>query len=91
MGCCSAPLINDIVYFRVDDAVATDLKEQGSAPWVYTRNGKPREMDYWRLAETAADDPDEAVTNARRAFAAAIAQNADRAAPKSRRTAVARN
>ena len=80
-------LLNDVVYFRVDDALAADLKKQGSAPWVYTRNGKPREMGYWRMPETAADDPDEAVAIARRAFAAAVARKAERAAPKPRKRA----
>jgi DNA transformation protein len=80
-------LLNDVVYFRVDDALAADLKEQGSAPWVYTRNGKPREMGYWRMPETAADDPDEAVAIARRAYAAAVARKAEGAAPKSRKPA----
>jgi DNA transformation protein len=80
-------LLNDVVYFRVDDALAADLKAQGSAPWVYTRNGKPREMGYWRMPETAADDPDEAVALARRAYAAAVARKAESAAPKSRRQA----
>jgi DNA transformation protein len=78
-------LLNDVVYFRVDDALAADLKTQGSVPWVYTRNGKPREMGYWRMPETAADDPDEAVAIARRAFAAAVARKAASAAPRPRR------
>jgi DNA transformation protein len=78
-------LLNDVVYFRVDEALAVDLKEQGSAPWVYTRNGKPREMSYWRMPETAADDPDEAVAIARRAYAAAIARKAESASPRPRR------
>ncbi len=80
-------LLNDVVYFRVDDALAADLKGQGSAPWVYTRNGKPREMAYWRMPETAADDPDEAVAIARRAYAAAVSRKAERAAPKPRKKA----
>ena len=80
-------LLNDVVYFRVDDALAADLKKQGSAPWVYTRNGKLREMGYWRMPETAADDPDEAVAIARRAFAAAVARKAEGAAPKPRKRA----
>lgn len=83
-------LLNDVVYFRVDDALAVDLKAQGSEPWVYTRNGKPREMAYWRMPETAADDPDEAVAIARRAFAAAVARKAERAVPKPRRKVAAK-
>lgn len=71
-------LLNDVVYFRVDDALQADLKAQGSEPWVYTRKGESREMGYWRMPETAADDPDEAAEIGRRAFAAAVARKAER-------------
>jgi len=74
-------LIDDVAYFRVDDALQADLKGQGSVPWVYTRNGEAREMGYWRMPETAADDPDEAVEVARRSFAAAVKRKAE-AKPK---------
>ena len=73
-------LINDVVYLRVDEPLQADLKARGSEPWVYTRNGEAREMGYWRMPETAADDPDEAVEVARRSHAAAVKRKADGAA-----------
>ena len=84
-------LDDDVVFFRVDDALQADLKAQGSVPWVYSmkRDGAVREMGYWRMPETAADDPDEAVTIARRAFAAALARQEKRAKPKTARKAPA--
>lgn len=75
-------LINDVVYFRVDEALKADLAAQGSEPWVYVRQGEAREMGYWRMPETAADDPDEAVAIARRAYAAAVKRKAEGTAPK---------
>lgn len=74
-------LDDDVIFFRVDDALEVDLKAQGSAPWSYSmkRDGAVREMGYWRMPETAADDPDEAVAIAKRAFAAAQARQAKRA------------
>jgi len=81
-------LLNDVVYFRVDDALQADLKAQGSSPWVYTRKGEAREMGYWQMPETAADDPDEAVTIARRAYAAAVRRKAESVTkPKTKSTA----
>lgn len=80
-------LLNDVVYFRVDDALQADLTAQGSEPWVYTRNGEAREMGYWRMPETAADDPDEAVDVARRSYAAAVKRKADGAARPRRASA----
>lgn len=75
-------LINDVVYFRVDEALKADLAAQGSEPWVYVRQGEAREMGYWRMPETAADDPDEAAAIARRAYATAVKRKAEGSAPK---------
>ena len=83
-------LDDDVVFFRVDDKLEADLKAQGSVPWSYSmkRDGAVREMGYWRMPETAADDPDEAVAIAKRAYAAAIARKAVRAtAPAPKRSA----
>lgn len=75
-------LDDDVIFFRVDDALEAELKAQGSAPWSYSmkRDGAVREMGYWRMPETAADDPDEAVAIAKRAYAAALSRQAKRAA-----------
>lgn len=35
-GVMFALLDDDVIYFRVDDALEADLKAQGSAPWVYS-------------------------------------------------------
>ena len=77
-GVMFAILDDDVVFFRVDDALEADLKAQGSAPWSYSMksDGAVREMGYWRMPETAADDPDEAVAIAKRSYAAALARKA---------------
>lgn len=84
-------LDDDAVFFRVDDALQADLQAQGSIPWVYSMksDGAIRDMGYWRMPETAADDPDEAVGIARRSVAAAVKRKALRAAPKKRAKAKA--
>lgn len=91
-GVMFAILDDDVVFFRVDDKLEAELRAQGSAPWVYSMkpDGSIRSMGYWRMPETAADDPDEAVAIARRAFAAAVSRKAERAKPKPRKT-VAKN
>ena len=80
-GVMFAILDDDVVFFRVDDALEEELKAQGSVPWSYSmkRDGAVREMGYWRMPETAADDPDEAVAIAKRSYAAALARQAKRA------------
>lgn len=73
-GVMFALLDDDVIYLRVDDALQAELQAQGSVPWVYSmkRDGAVRDMGYWRLPETAADDPDEAAAISRRAYAAAL-------------------
>ena len=80
-------LDDDAVFFRVDDQLEADLRSQDSAPLVYSMksDGSIRSMGYWRIPETAADDPEEAVAIARRAFAAALSRKAERSKPKSRK------
>lgn len=85
-------LDDDVLYVRTDEALAAELKQQGSVPWVYSlkRDGAVRDMGYWRMPETAADDPDEAVMLARRAFAAALKRKAARDAQASMKKARAK-
>ena len=74
-------LDDDAAFFRVDDALQAEMEAQGSVPWVYSMksDGSIRSMGYWRMPETAADDPDEAIALAKRSYAAAIARKAVRA------------
>ena len=64
---------DDVIYLRTDDALEADLRSQGCTPWSYSLkpDGSVRQMGYWSLPETAADDPDEAAMLAKRALAAA--------------------
>lgn len=80
-GVMFAILDDDVAFFRVDDALQAEMEAQGSVPWVYSMkpDGSIRSMGYWRMPETAADDPDEAVALAKRSFAAAIARKVVRA------------
>ncbi|MDP3492691.1 MAG: hypothetical protein Q8R82_06220, partial [Hyphomonadaceae bacterium] len=59
-----------------------EMRAQGCSPWSYSvkKDGTVRDIAYWSLPDTAADDPDEAVALARRAFA--IAAQAAKAKPK---------
>lgn len=85
-------LDDDAAFFRVDDVLQAEMEAQGSVPWVYSMkpDGSVRSMGYWRMPETAADDPDEAVAIARRAFAAALARKTVRAKAPSTKKATAK-
>ena len=70
-GVSFAILDDDTFFLKVDAAMGAEFKEQGSKPWRYSvkKDGTVRDIAYWSLPDTAADDPDEAVALARRSFA----------------------
>ncbi len=65
---------DDTIYLKVDDALKESLAGLGSVAWTYSRAGRTREMGYWRLPESALDDPDEAAGWGRRALSVAKAK-----------------
>jgi len=71
-------LIDDeTIYLKTDAALRADLAAEGSTAWVYSRaTGSWEDSSYWRLPETALDDPDEATDWARRALAVAAVKAA---------------
>ena len=71
-------LIDDeTIYLKTDAALKAELAAEGSVGWVYSRApGKWEETSYWRLPETALDDPDQAAVWARKALAVAEAKAA---------------
>jgi DNA transformation protein len=79
-------LIDDeTIYLKTDAVLRSELAAEGSVAWVYTRApGKWEETSYWRLPETALDDPGEAVAWARKSLAVAEAKAAQKP-PKRKR------
>ncbi len=73
------------LYFRVDDENQATFKEAESAPPLnYKKRGTTIDLSFWRVPERLFDEPDELVTWARAALAAAhrIAAKRERATPK---------
>ena len=69
-GVYAGPVIFGLI---IDEALRAELEAAGSEPWIYVmpkgpRAGQAASMGYWRLPETALDDPDEAVRWARKAL-----------------------
>lgn len=77
-----AILDDDTFFLKADKSLGAELKEQGCKPWSYSvkKDGTVRDIAYWSLPDTAADDPDEAVDLTRRSFA--IATQAAKDKPK---------
>jgi DNA transformation protein len=73
------------LYFRVDDENRATFKEAESAPPLnYRKRGTTIDLSFWRVPERLFDEPDELVSWARAALAAAhrVAAKRQPAAPK---------
>jgi DNA transformation protein and related proteins len=48
------------LFLKADAETAGAFAAAGSRQFVYTKDGRPTPMSYWRLPDAALDDPDEA-------------------------------
>ena len=84
-GLMLAMVRDDALYFRVDDDNRALFKEAESVPPLsYEKKGDTIDLSFWRAPERLFDEPDELVTWARVALAAArrVAAKRDRTAPR---------
>ena len=93
-GTMFAMIADDVIYLKVDAPLKADLVDAGSGPFLWTpksgaKAGQTLELGYWRLPETALDDPDEAAQWGRRALsvAEAAARLKPAKTPRARRAA----
>ncbi|MGD9979936.1 MAG: TfoX/Sxy family protein [Hyphomonadaceae bacterium] len=77
-------LADDAIYLKADDALKAELSAEGCGPFVWEPQSGPRagekvDLGYWRLPDSALDDPDEAAKWGRKALAIAKAKAAAKA------------
>jgi DNA transformation protein len=78
-------VLDDALYFRVDDGNREVFKEAACLPPLnYRKKGSTIDLSFWRAPERLFDEPDELVAWARAALAAArrVAAKRERAAPR---------
>jgi DNA transformation protein and related proteins len=76
-GVMFAILVDDTLYLKADALSARDFAAEGKGPFTYRPKGRPPvAMSCWEVPERLLDDPEELVTWARRAHAAALAAKA---------------
>src|SRR6267378_2586907 len=78
---------DDTLYFRVDDQNRAAFEEARSFPPLnYEKKGRSIDLSFWRAPERLLDEPDELVTWAREALAAArrVAAKRERTTPRRR-------
>ncbi len=67
-----AVVAQDTLYFRVDEHNRAEFKEaEAFPPLSYEKHGQVIDLSFWRAPERLLDEPDELVTWARSALAAA--------------------
>lgn len=77
-----ALIAEDVIYLKADEALKAKLEAAGSAgPFVWEPQSGPKagqkvEMSYWRLPDSAMDDPDEAAKWGKAALKVALAATA---------------
>lgn len=70
-------LADNTIHIKVDDALKAELRDEGSGPFVWEPQSGPRagekvDLGYWRLPDSALDDPDGAAAWGRKALAIAL-------------------
>jgi DNA transformation protein and related proteins len=88
-GVMFAMVTEDTLYFRVDDQNRATFKEaESSPPLNYSKQGRTIDLAFWCVPDRLIDEPDELVTWARAALAAAhrVAAIRGRTAPRRRLT-----
>ena len=72
------------LYLKADQETAGAFEKAGSAPFTYRKDGKSTTMSYWRVPDSALDDPDEAAGWGRLALEAARRSAAAKKKPRRR-------
>jgi DNA transformation protein and related proteins len=84
-GVMFAMVTDNTLYFRVDEQNREIFKEaESSPPLNYAKGGAMIDLSFWRVPERLFDEPDELITWARAALAAAhrVAAKRERTTPK---------
>ena len=60
-GSIFAIIVDDQLYFKVDDTNQSQYKKRGSKPFTYESRGKSIAMSYWEVPADVIDDREEIV------------------------------
>jgi DNA transformation protein len=70
------------LYLKADGETSAAFEAAGSRPFAYSKDGKTTTMSYWRLPDSALDDPEEATRWGRLAVEAARRAAAKKRKPR---------
>lgn len=70
-------IVDDTLYLKADEAVASALKAEGMKPFTYrAKGGKPISIDYWSVPPHLLEEPDELTDWAQEAYRTACTSRA---------------
>jgi DNA transformation protein len=85
-GVMFALVVDDTLYFKVDDRNRPDFEAEGLAPFSYaTKDSRHTIMSYWRCPDRLFDEPDEMTAWAGKALVAARKAAAEPGGKRTRR------
>ena len=74
-GLMFALVANDVLFFKVDKALADEYEKMGLVNFSYNKKNKPVKLSYYQAPEDALEDPDQLVIWASRSFDVALKAN----------------
>ena len=69
-----ALVADDTLYLKADNLLSEEFEKRNLPQFEYLKQGKPARMSYYMAPEEILEDPEEAVTWARRSYEAALRQ-----------------
>ena len=80
-------VVDDRIYFKVDDATRPVYAAEDCAPFTYMKEGKRTSLSYYAIPDRLYDDPDALAAWARAALAAALEKSKSKPKPKKKSVA----
>lgn len=75
-------VVEDTLYFKVDDSNRADYEAAGAEPFTYEAKGKRVAMSYWQVPVDTLDDPDILTAWAEKAYQVALSSKSKKAAKR---------
>ncbi len=84
-GVMFALIVDDTLYFKVDDSNRKDFEQAGAGPFVYHAKGKPVSLSYWQVPPDVFEDSEQLGAWAQKAYQAGLRAQASKPVSKAKK------
>ena len=77
-GIIFAIIVDDVLYFKVDDTNRADFEARGCSPFTYEAKEKRVSMSYWQVPLEVIEDGTELIRWAKKAYAVSLKSRKDK-------------